>query len=304
MFAFSRPSTTERVFDVVRAARPSRLFLVCDGARADHAGEAERVQTVRGLLERVDWPCEVERNYAEANLGCRRRISSGIDWVFTRTEEAIFLEDDTLVDASFFPFCDELLERYRDDDRVQLIGGYNMLGRGPRGGASYWCSAHARIWGWASWRRAWQGYDVTMAAWPAAKEMPAWTTRTANERALWLNFLDAVKAGTVDTWDAQLALHAWMAGRVTLIPRTSLVTNIGFGADSTNTHAPAFPGPPVEAMRFPLVHPAGLAPDTRLDAAWIRREIARGAAFRRRWVLRGRRVKRLMTRAMTWVRGR
>ncbi|MCX5762039.1 MAG: glycosyltransferase family A protein, partial [Gemmatimonadetes bacterium] len=138
LFAFNRPELTARVFATIRAARPSRLFLVCDGPRADRPGEADRCAAVRQILSEVDWPCEVERNYSDENMGCGLRVSSGIEWVFARTEEAIFLEDDVLPEATFFRYCDELLERYRTDDRVMMICGYNLLGRGDVPGPSYW----------------------------------------------------------------------------------------------------------------------------------------------------------------------
>ena len=273
MFAFNRVDTLGRVFEAVRAARPSKLFLICDGPRGDRAGEGERCAEVRRLLEGVDWPCTVERNYANENLGCRRRIASGIEWVFAHADEAIFLEDDTLPDATFFPYCDELLARYRDDARIQMICGYNMLGRGARDGSSYWYSSHTRIWGWASWRRAWAGYDASLAEWPAIKTTPAWTSRTRTEQKGWASFFDAVKAGRVDTWDAQLTLLAWRNNRLSVIPATSLVDNIGFGVDSTNTHARQAPGPRAAGMPLPLVHPARVARDERLDAMWVKREM-------------------------------
>jgi hypothetical protein len=288
LFAFNRPSTTARVFETVRAARPPRLFLVCDGPRADRPGEAERCAEVRALLERVDWPCEVERDYADTNLGCRRRISSGIAWVFSRVEEAVFLEDDTLADASFFPYCDELLARYRDDERVLMVCGNSMLRHGPSGSAaagarrraadgagddaSYWFSAHPRIWGWASWRRAWTEYDAEMRAWPAMRDTPAWTARTPAEQRAWGGFFDAVKAGRVDTWDAQVTVMAWRRGMLCAIPSVNLVENIGYGALATNTHAAEYPGPPAGALTFPLRHPPAVARDDANDAEWVRLE--------------------------------
>lgn len=292
MFAFNRPDKAAQVFAAVRAARPPRLFLVCDGPRATHPDDAARCAEVRRVLDAVDWPCEVERDYAESNLGCRRRISSGIAWVFSRVDEAIFLEDDTLPDASFFPYCDELLERYRDDARVFVVGAHNQLQHGGSDGASYWFSAHPRIWGWASWRRAWEGYDASMSAWPAAKAEPAWTTRTAQERQVWGEFFDHVRAGTVDTWDAQATLHAWRTGALTAIPRTNLVSNIGFGADSTNTRSETSVTPPVRALEWPLVHPREVRRDAALDAEWIAGDLPRRPGLLRRVLRRLRRAMR------------
>jgi hypothetical protein len=304
LFAFNRPETTAQVFAAIREARPSRLFLVCDAPRADRPEEAARCAAVRAILDGVDWPCEVERAFADQNMGCRRRISSGIDWVFSRTDEAIFLEDDTLPEPTFFRYADELLERYRDDDRVLMISAYNLMGAvhggaarsgatgatsATRSGAtdapdaSYWFSLLPRIWGWAGWRRAWQGYDVTMADWPALKQTPAWTERTVAEREAYGPFFDEVKAGRMDTWDAQVCLHAWRTGRVAAIPAVNLITNIGFGGGATNTHLSAFPGPPVQPMAFPLVHPAQVARDVARDARWVRLEHGVKMGRAQRW---------------------
>jgi hypothetical protein len=304
LFAFNRPELTARVFAAIRAARPSRLFLVCDGPRADRPGEAERCAEVRRILDAVDWPCAVERSFSDVNLGCRARLSSGIGWVFSRTEEAIFLEDDILPEATFFRYCDALLMRYREDDRVMMISGYSGLVPGEAPGASYWFSAHPRIWGWAAWRRSWQGYDVTMSGWPAFRKTSAWASRTRAEKESWGAFFQMVKDGQVDTWDAQATLLAWRTGRLVVIPSTSMVTNIGFGADSTNTRSPAFTGPAAAAMTFPLVHPAEVACDAQLDARWLRREFGEPSSrMRRLFGASSRRLGRLWRRAITWARG-
>src|SRR5678816_1211256 len=111
-FVFNRPETTERVFESIRAARPSSLLIVGDGARPLKVDEAERVARVREIVSRVDWPCAVKLNFSEQNLGCKRCVSSGLDWVFSQVEQAIILEDDCLPHPSFFPYCEQLLERY------------------------------------------------------------------------------------------------------------------------------------------------------------------------------------------------
>lgn len=283
LFAFNRPETTARVFDAVRAARPSRLFLVCDGPRADREGERVRCAEVRRLLEGVDWPCAVERHYSDANLGCRMRISSGIAWVFSLTEEAIFLEDDTLPDASFFSYCDELLERYRDDERVLSISGYCPHGESPIDRESYWFSAYPRIWGWAGWRRTWTAYDAQMTSWPAFKASKAWRGRSAVEREAFGGWFDAVYAGTSDTWDAQFVLLGLQQSALTAIPRQNLMTNLGFGPDATHTKAmPLFAPGRVWSARFPLVHPRRVQRNARFDDEILRAEHAiRGMALTR-----------------------
>ncbi len=297
MFAFNRPELTTQVFATIRAARPSRLFLVCDGPRADRPGEADRCAAVRQILSEVDWPCEVERHYSDENMGCRLRVSSGIEWVFARTEEAIFLEDDVLPEATFFRYCDELLERYRDDERVLTISGYNALGESLMSAGSYWFGAHSRIWGWASWRRAWRGYDEGMSGWPVFRKGTSWRRLSAEEREVFGPWMDVVFAREMDTWDAQLQLLAWQRAALTVIPGRNLVQNLGFGAIGTHTMVvpPLYPGRSWP-MEFPLRHPVQARRDREQDLKWLRLEHGvRGTAA-------GRVVRRHLRRVALWLR--
>ena len=128
LIVFNRPEPTRRVFAAVAAARPSHLLLIADGPRADRPGEAERCDMVRKIVSAVDWPCKVDTKFAAENMGCRRRVISGLDWVFSLVEDAIILEDDCIPDQTFFPFCSELLDRYREKSQIGFIAGFNSLG--------------------------------------------------------------------------------------------------------------------------------------------------------------------------------
>ncbi|MES2392705.1 MAG: glycosyltransferase family 2 protein, partial [Acidobacteriota bacterium] len=169
LFVFNRPETTRRVFAAVAAVQPSRLLLIADGPRGDRGGDAEACARVREIVAEVGWPCEVSALFAETNMGCDARIVSGLDWVFSMVDEAIVLEDDCLPDASFFPFCEEMLERYRDDARVAAICGTNLVAESVKGEASYFFSQLGGNWGWATWRKEWERFDHTMDEWPALK---------------------------------------------------------------------------------------------------------------------------------------
>src|SRR3989344_7840291 len=160
---FNRPETTARVFAASARAKPPNLLVVADGPRANRPGEAELCAAARAVIEKVDWDCEVVTHFSEVNLGCKCRMSSGVDWVFQTVPEAILLEDDCLPHPSFFRFCEEMLEGYRNDERISMIGGTNFQKGRERSPDSYYFSRYTHIWGWASWRRAWQKiYDVEM----------------------------------------------------------------------------------------------------------------------------------------------
>lgn len=268
-FVFNRPETTRRVFERIRAAQPRRLLVVADGPRPDRPGEPERCAEVRRLIAAgVDWPCEVSQNYADRNLGCGRRVASGLDWVFAQVEEAIILEDDCLPDPTFFRFCSELLDRYRDDPRIGMISGCNLGYDGARDRASYFFSAYNFIWGWAAWRRSWARFDQAMRRWPELRNTPLlreWL-RNRPAAAYWSDLFDETFAGKIDTWDYPWALTLWVNSLLTIVPATNLVTNIGLGPGGTHTGADdKWLCRPAAAMTFPLRHPAAATRDVPAD---------------------------------------
>jgi len=261
-FIYNRPEPTARVFEQIALLRPRRLLIVADGPRegsTDVVPPAARgVFAARQVVAHIDWPCDVRRNYAERNLGCRRRMSSGIDWVFSQCEEAILLEDDCLPEPTFFPYCAELLDRYRADERVMVISGDNMQ-LGHRCTAdSYYFSAIPHIWGWASWRRAWRHYDVTMADWPNVSRtaFPGNWVGSPVAAAAHRRLMADVFAGKVDTWDTQWEYACWKRRGLSILPAVNLISNIGFGPSATHCRKPdRFAALPTEAIAFPLKHP-------------------------------------------------
>src|SRR6185503_18016127 len=148
----------------IRAAKPDRVFVIADGPR--NAQEREKCDEARRIVEKLDWQCDVRRDYSDKNLGCRNRIASGLDGVVSQVSEAIILEDDCVPAQSFFRFCAELLDHYRDEERVMHICGSNYVPGVPVSSSSYYFSKYALVWGWATWARAWQQMDLEMKGWP------------------------------------------------------------------------------------------------------------------------------------------
>jgi hypothetical protein len=262
---FNRPESTARVFEEIRRARPPKLMLAADGPRADVPGEADRCEAARQIVERVDWPCEVVRNYSEINLGCGGRESSAFDWFFSEAEEAIFLEDDTLPHPAFFRFCEEMLDRYRDDDRIMHISGNNFQFGRKRGRAnSYFFSRYPNSWGWASWQRAWRHYDFDLE-WGNADRLSRFTD--PGERRHWEDRWHKTCSGEIDTWDYQWVFALLNRGGIAINPNRNLVTNVGFGAGATHTQGdmPGVSQLPLEDLMFPLKHPKRISPDVAAD---------------------------------------
>ena len=234
---FNRPDVTARVFDAIRQARPPRLYVAADGPRANREGEAERVAKVREIASAVDWPCELKTLFRKENLGCKLAVGGGITWFFEHEEQGIILEDDCLPHPDFFYFCEILLERYASDERVTLITGDNFQNGIRRGNASYYFSKYAHIWGWATWRRAWDHYQPDISFWPQWRDSASWAKQLPDpeERSYWEMIFERVYNNGIDTWDYPWMASVWYRGGLTATPNVNLVSNIGFGRDATHT---------------------------------------------------------------------
>jgi hypothetical protein len=265
---FNRPEHTDRTFAVLRKQRPARLFIIADGPRPGHATDEKRCAAVRRIVDAVDWPCEVYRNYADHNLGLKRRVSSGLDWVFEQVERAIILEDDCVAHPDFFTFCDTLLEHYADDARVAVVTGNNFQNGRRRGEASYYFSKYNHCWGWATWSRAWRLYQDDLPFWPEWRESSAWKRQAPDrvERTYWEGIFDRVHAEDIDSWAYPWTACVWYRNGLTATPNVNLVSNIGFGSESTHT---ALADSPFAAMATgelgAITHPASVIPDVRAD---------------------------------------
>jgi len=280
LFIYDRPAQTRRVFERIRAARPRRLFVIADGPRSD--ADAPRVAAARAVTAEVDWPCEVERDYAEVNLGCGRRVASGIEATLAAVEEAIFLEDDCLPDLTFFGFCAELLERYREEPAVMMVSGFNPLAESAIPNTSYALARVGSVWGWASWRRAFQGYDRELRGWRGTDMAERLRAALADDAAYdhYRAAIEAVLAGQVDTWDYQWTVHRLLAGGLTAVPAVNAVENIGFDATATHTRGTSLlnSGLVARSIAFPLRHPASASRDPALDARLLAHRLGRPAA--------------------------
>jgi len=254
---FNRPETTAQVWERIREARPPRLYVACDGPRADRPDEPARVQAVRAITESdIDWPCSVKRLYRDHNLGCRKAVSGALDWFFAQEEMGVVLEDDCLPSPDFFRFCAELLVRYRHDDRIFMISGNNFQRGRRQTEYSYYYSWYTHIWGWASWRRSWQKVDLEMKQYPeflrqgGARKV----VKHADEARRWEKTFARYLEGRYNTWDYPLLFASWWHRQVSILPEVNLVTNIGAGAGVDQTHR--F-DPSVEALFHIPTQPLG-----------------------------------------------
>jgi cephalosporin hydroxylase/predicted SAM-dependent methyltransferase len=268
LIIFNRTDTTQKVFEAIREAKPPKLLVISDAPRTNKEGEAEQCTATRAIINQVDWECEVLTNHSDVNLGPRKRISSGVDWVFEQVEEAIIFEHDCLPDLTFFRYCEELLEKYRDDERIMMISGNNFQFGTKRSEDSYYFSRYSHIWGFATWRRAWKKYDVSIQKWNHLKESTWLYDFLQNEQAAtyWSKIFEAVSNG-FDTWDYSLLFSLWINEGFCILPEVNLVSNIGFGSNAENCKDTSSPlaNMLVEAMEFPLQHPPAIVRNSEAD---------------------------------------
>jgi hypothetical protein len=234
---FNRPDATRKVFEKIREIKPSQLFIAADGYRSDKPEEKEKCEEVRNLIvNSIDWPCDVKKLFRDHNLGCGPAVSEAITWFFEHVEEGIILEDDTLPSKSFFGFAKELLQLYRNDESVWHIGGnsynpYKM--RSP-----YYFSAYPHIWGWATWRRAWNNYRYQLDDIDPKKFFKNINDLflTYSEIKFWTDFYNEyLKISERTTWDYQWTCRMWYNKGLAILPRDNLITNIGFAEGATHT---------------------------------------------------------------------
>lgn len=268
-FIHNRPELTQKVFKAITSVKPSKLFIIADGPRQHRTGESEKCELARSVIQSVNWPCELYKNYSDINLGCNQRISSGLDWVFSQVEEAIILEDDCLPHPTFFQFCNELLAQYRDDNRVLTISGDNFQFGRQRTNYSYYFSRYNHCWGWATWRRAWNLYDIEMQRWPEVRDNHWLSDWLDDPLAVlyWSRKFQSVYENRIDTWDFRWTFACWIQSGLSILPNVNLVSNIGF--DDGGTHNRYRKNPyanlPTEALSFPLRHPPFVIRDRQAD---------------------------------------
>jgi hypothetical protein len=267
LIIFNRVNTTQKVFEAIRLAQPKRLYIAADGPRHGNSFDEENCLLTRLVTEHIDWPCEVKRLYQEKNLGCSKGPISAFNWFFSFENEGIILEDDCLPSESFFPFCGDLLERYRYDEEVLLISGCNM-GYNLKSGCSYGFSGVPNMWGWATWKRSAVLIDYELKSWKQVKNKLTHTYKSfrqsffdtdINWYRYWVDKFDrTVEQQAISWWDWQWIYYQTTNHKLSIFPAQNLVKNIGFDSDATHTKETSNPAADLKKyeLSFPLLHPS------------------------------------------------
>ena len=259
LFIYKRLWSTTKVVDAIKSYSPTRLYIVADGPKDEC--ESYLCKQVRDITENaVTWDCELVKLYSDKNLGCAKRVETGLNHIFDKEEMAIILEDDTLPNSSFFEYCTQLLLLYRFDDRIYHISGCNLYQRKSKSNFSYYFSSIVNIWGWATWKRCWHTYDINMSNWQETKKDKFLKKWCSAENITGTKEMFDLHCNNNDpwTWDYQWTFNCWYNDGLAVTPKYNLVSNIGIGPDATHTTnknlIPAFPKI-IEEMTFPLIHP-------------------------------------------------
>jgi len=274
LFIYKRPYQTLQVFQSIREAKPTRLYIIADGPK--NQDELQGCIETRQIIDSMDWDCSVRKNFSETNLGLRKRIISGLDWVFDIEDAVIILEDDCLPHPTFFRFCEELLSYYEKDSRVMHISGDNFFFGKKVVTESYYFSRVAHVWGWATWKRAWKlfhSWDFNNSS------LDQKIFQNKHEKNYWLSLLEQLRQGEQNyTWDYQWSLTCLAHLSKCIMPDRNLISNIGFGVQATNTleNTSSLSNLITYEMQFPLVHPKNIdwnnSADRRVASKFLHRK--------------------------------
>ena len=271
---FNRPDTTNKVFEKIRKTEPERLFVIADGPRENVETDNELCKITREITENIDWDCKVTRDYAVGNYGLRKRVVSGLTQMFESVDEAIILEDDCVPHQSFFPFCQELLERFQDEKKVMMISGNNFFSESRDKEYSYYFSSFNHIWGWATWKRAWHLYNDEMKDWSDLKEDDFLNNILQNDDSVkyFKIIFQEVYEGKINSWAYRWLYSMLRKDGLSIVPSKNLVTNIGFGTEATNTKSKSQRTTNItaEEIGFPLIHPPKIERDLDADMLEIK----------------------------------
>ena len=276
---FARPNTLKEVFEKVKEARPSKLFLACDGAREGNKIDAQRIEECKKIVSDIDWECDVYTNYSKQNQGCGKGPSNAITWAFSYVDKLLILEDDCVANETLFPFMKEMLDRYENDERVGIVSGFNHLKNWDCGPNSYCFAKTAATLGWGTWRRVWEKYDYYAEnindQYCQELLYGEFPSRKIAERRIsdWRRASRETKEKKVNYWDIQFGFLKYTQSYLCAVPKNNLIYNIGVGAGSTHTENNKVETwkkgkvlfMPTENLDFPLSHPEYIVCDRRYD---------------------------------------
>ena len=263
---FNRTETFSKVFDEVRKARPSKLFLYQDGPRGER--DIQGIEACRKIVsdDNIDWECEVHRMYQEKNLGCDPSEYISQKWAFSIVDKCLVLEDDDVPSQSFFPFCKEMLDKFEYDERITMISGFNIDEVTENCPYDYFFTSTFAIWGWASWRRVidqWDGKYSFLDDEYNMHQLKALAKQRRYRKDMIQMFQNHKQTGK-EYYESIFWASMLFNSGLAIMPSKNQINNLGLMADSTHFTASAKTTPKrlrrIFTMQrhelvFPLKHP-------------------------------------------------
>lgn len=233
---FARPDLLEVTFAEIRKAKPNKLFLIQDGAREANQTDLINIQKCREIVSNIDWDCEVYKNFSDGNLGCGMRVYSGIKWAFEHVDRLLVLEDDCVPAQALFPFTAELLERYKNDDRIGIICGMNNLGVYDEAPNDYFYTTSGSIWGWATWKRVWETVEYDLGFLKDNYSTKKVYQTDSKLEGMGKFLLDNLAQGKrLSSWSFQLGMNVLLQSQLNIVPKYNLIRNIGMSENGANS---------------------------------------------------------------------
>lgn len=268
LVVFNRPNLLESLLLQIKLAKPKKLYVLADAPRSGNNADIALCEEVRKKIDNFDLGCEVIKRYLTTNIGCKKNIETGLNWIFEQEEAGIILEDDCLPNLDFFRFCEAMLLRYKDNPEIFSVTGNNFQNNKIHGNGSYYLSKYMHCWGWATWRRAWKFYDGNVSFWPAWKNSLKWDAihSSSEESRYWLDIFESVYSKKIDSWAYPWLASSWYFGGNTITPNVNLVKNMGFGNNATNTqHKNGLEELRTFVLPQTIIHPFSLEPSYLAD---------------------------------------
>ncbi|SED68106.1 hypothetical protein SAMN04487765_0705 [Tenacibaculum sp. MAR_2010_89] len=242
LIAFNRPDTTREAFESIRKVKPKKLYVAIDGPRSDKEGEDDLCKEVIEITKKVDWECETKYLIREKNVGCKYGVSKAISWALESEDRVIVIEDDIIPVPSFFAFAEELLEKYKNDDTIAMISGNNYTPIESMD-VDYTFSKYGHIWGWATWKRVWDQFDVEVPNLQKAIDSNLSSMdfvdkkEKKNTKKAFKKLSLKIATKTENTWDHQFVFFRFQNNLLSIVPKFNLCSNIGESSSRTNTIA-------------------------------------------------------------------
>lgn len=313
LITFNRPEHTSRVLETIMAAQPKELYVFQDGAREGNENDFEKCVEVRQVVETLTNNNSVclHTLYSDKNLGCGPGPMTALNWFFSENEMGIVLEDDAVPHPDFFTYCEELLLRYKDDTSVRAIGSMKIVQEKPYGDGSYYFSMMNRnLCAWATWRRAWQSFEISLEG--VSRKQLNQALRGygcgALERCYWCDRLDEVHENLCGgkSWDMQFFMSIWLNHGKGIIPNVNLSSNIGTVGEATHVLGKGniIEDIPTKSI-LPLVHPSSTEiqndADRLFHIAYFEHNVKRWGMCRTYYYLFNKALKRLVGHKGPWI---